>query len=472
MVAVSGFAMYSLSLSTTKSALRHGPRLARRWLTSTPAVKMSTDHNQEPVPVTPDFTTPVEVASINLSRPKKKTSTRSNKWVGLEGLDNRTEGSLVPETLTVMDQDEDFAITAARLKEVGQKKLTLEEKKRRRRALKEENLPSFQEHIKAQKIKIEREQATIFQLNIGLYCNQACNHCHVESSPRRKEMATREIAERCLEIIRNSPSVKTLDITGGAPELNDHFRFMVEEGRALGLDVIDRCNLTVLLEPGQEDLAEFLAKNKVHVVASLPCYSPKNVNMQRGSGVFDRSIKGLLELNAQGYGEPETGLKLDLVYNPLGGFLPPEQAALEDKYREELDEAFGIKFNNLFTITNMPIKRFADFLYRRGELQEYMGLLVRNFNADACQGLMCRDTINVGWDGRIFDCDFNQQLELGMGTAETNAGASEKLQAVKGGYTIFDVDSVDEMMTTDIVLESHCYGCTAGKGSSCQGATV
>ncbi|CAM9257207.1 unnamed protein product [Ectocarpus fasciculatus] len=371
-----------------------------------------------------------------------------------------------------MEKDEEFQLTAAKLKQMGQKKLTLEEKKMRRRALKDRNLPSFQQHIQEQGIKINRESSTIFQLNIGLFCNQACSHCHVESSPQRKEMVSKEVAERCIEIIKNSPTVKTLDITGGAPELNDHFRYMVEEGRALGLDVIDRCNLTVLQEPGQEDLAEFLAKNKVHVVASLPCYSPKNVNMQRGSGVFDRSIKGLVKLNALGYGKPDSGLQLDLVYNPIGGFLPPEQVALEDKYKEELDEAFGIKFNNLFTITNMPIKRFADFLYRRGELQEYMELLVRNFNSAACSGLMCKDTINVGWDGRIFDCDFNQQLELGMGTAGTNAGASEKLRAVEEGYSIFDVDSVDDMQTTDIVLESHCYGCTAGNGSSCQGATA
>eukprot|EP00752_Nemacystus_decipiens_P009410 g8413.t1 len=431
---------------------------------------MSSDQKQA-APVTPDFVTPVEVASINLSKPTKKPA-RSSKWAGLKGLDERTAGSLIPETLQGMEEDVEFKLTAAKLKEMGQKKLTLEEKKIRRRALKDRNLPSFQQHIQEQDIKINREKSTIFQLNIGLFCNQACSHCHVESSPQRKEMVSKEVAERCIEIIKNSPTVKTLDITGGAPELNEHFRYMVEQGRALGLDVIDRCNLTVLQEPGQEDLAEFLAKHKVHVVASLPCYSPKNVNMQRGSGVFDRSIKGLIKLNALGYGQADSGLKLDLVYNPVGGFLPPEQTALETKYKEELDEAFGIKFNNLFTITNMPIKRFADFLYRRGELQEYMELLVRNFNAAACSGLMCKDTINVGWDGRIFDCDFNQQLELGMGTAGTNAGASDKLRAVQEGYSVFDVDSVDDMQTTDIVLESHCYGCTAGNGSSCQGQTA
>ncbi|CAM9664522.1 unnamed protein product [Pylaiella littoralis] len=467
MVALTGFAMNFLSLSAPRIVSRQAHRWGRRWA----YVRMSSGQKQGSAPVTPDFVTPVEVASINLSKPSKAPA-RSSKWVGLEGLDERTAGSLIPETLQEMEKDEEFQLTAAKLKKMGQRKLTMEEKKMRRRALKDRGLPSFQQHVQDQAIKINREKSTIFQLNIGLFCNQACSHCHVESSPQRKEMVSKEVAERCIEIIKNSPTVKTLDITGGAPELNEHFRYMVEQGRALGIDVIDRCNLTVLQEPGQEDLAEFLAKNKVHVVASLPCYSPKNVNMQRGSGVFDRSIKGIMKLNALGYGQADSDLKLDLVYNPVGGFLPPEQAALEAKYKQELDEAFGIKFNNLFTITNMPIKRFADFLYRRGELQEYMELLVRNFNAAACSGLMCKDTINVGWDGRIFDCDFNQQLELGMGTAGTSAGASEKLRAVKEGYSVFDVDSVDDMQTTDIVLESHCYGCTAGNGSSCQGATA
>ncbi|CAM9762199.1 unnamed protein product [Scytosiphon promiscuus] len=471
MVAIAGFAMNFLSLSAPRIASRQTHRLGRRCVT--PCVRMSSDQKQKGLasPVTPDFVTPVDVGSINLSKPTK-TPARSGKWVGLKGLDDRTAGSLIPETLQGMENDEEFQLTAAKLRKLGQRKLTLEEKKMRRRALQDRDLPSFQQHIQQQNIEINRETSTIFQLNIGLFCNQACSHCHVESSPQRKEMVSKEVAERCIEIIKNSPTVKTLDITGGAPELNEHFRYMVEQGRALGLEVIDRCNLTVLQEPGQEDLAEFLAHQKVHVVASLPCYSPKNVNMQRGSGVFDRSIKGLMKLNSFGYGQHDSDLKLDLVYNPVGGFLPPEQAALEAKYKEELDEAFGIKFNNLFTITNMPIKRFADFMYRRGELQEYMELLVRNFNAAACSGLMCKDTINVGWDGRIFDCDFNQQLELGMGTAGTNAGASEKLRAAQGGYSVFDIDSVDDLKTTDIVLESHCYGCTAGNGSSCQGATA
>ncbi|CAM9244914.1 unnamed protein product [Discosporangium mesarthrocarpum] len=426
---------------------------------------MSTD------PVTPDFNTPVDVASIKLTKPKKAPP-RTEKWIGLDGLDHRTTGSLVPDTLKEMSEDKQFQLTAEKLKQMGQRKMTLEERKVRRRALTDLGLPSFQEHIKELDITIPRDTSTILQLNIGLYCNQACSHCHVESSPQRTEMVSKEVADRCLEVLKNSPSVKTLDITGGAPELNAHFRYMVEKASEAGVEVIDRCNLTVLMEPEQEDLAQFLAAHKVRVVASLPCYSPKNVNMQRGSGVFDRSIRGLIKLNEAGYGQPGSGLNLDLVYNPVGPFLPPEQEGLEAKYKEELFEAFGIVFNGLFTITNMPIKRFADFLYRRGELKEYMELLVRNFNPAACTGLMCRDTVSVGWDGRLYDCDFNQQLALGMGSAGTNAGTSEKLGALKDGYTIFDVDSLEELLSTRVLLESHCYGCTAGMGSSCQGATV
>eukprot|EP00457_Paulinella_chromatophora_P010357 gb/GEZN01010457.1/.p1 GENE.gb/GEZN01010457.1/~~gb/GEZN01010457.1/.p1 ORF type:complete len:278 (-),score=27.14 gb/GEZN01010457.1/:86-919(-) len=266
-----------------------------------------------------------------------------------------------------------------------------------------------------------------------------------------------EVAEQCLLVLRNSPDIKTLDLTGGAPELCQEFRPLVEKASKLGVEVIDRCNLTVLAEPGQEDLAMFLAKHRVRVVASLPCYSPKNVNTQRGSGVFDRSIAGLLQLNALGYGAGDTGLVLDLVYNPLGAFLPPPQEALRDKYKEELLEAFGIRFNDLFTITNMPIKRFADFLYRRGELKDYMELLVRNFNPSATHNLMCRDTISVGWDGLLYDCDFNQQLALGMSSPPKRS--------------IFDIHSLNELRETEIVLDNHCFGCTAGAGSSCQGAT-
>jgi radical SAM/Cys-rich protein len=379
----------------------------------------------------------------------------SSPWTGLDGLEERTQGSLIPETLQGMENDEDFKRTTKDLLEQGQEKLTLEEKKRRRRALEELGLPSFRQLLAEQGIEIRRSPSTILQLNIGLHCNQACSHCHVESSPLRTETMSREVADECLRVLAASPSVTTLDLTGGAPELNAEFRYLVESARGMGIEVIDRCNLTVLQEPGQEDLAEFLAEQGVRVVASLPCYSAKNVNMQRGNGVFDRSIQGLLRLNALGYGRG--ALRLDLVYNPLGAFLPPDQSALELQYKDELHKAFGIDFDSLFTITNMPIKRFADFLYRKGQLKEYMQLLVENFNAGATQGLMCKDTVSIGWDGMVYDCDFNQQLAL-----PTLRG---------GGLSISDIQSLDDLSDTDIQLGNHCFGCTAGAGSSCQGTT-
>jgi len=272
---------------------------------------------------------------------------------------------------------------------------------------------------------------------------------------------SREVVDRCLSIIKNSPSVETVDLTGGAPELNEHFRYLVQQVRALNLDLIDRCNLTVLSEPGQEDLADFLAANKVNIVASLPCYTASNVNAQRGAGVFDKSISGILELNQRGYGIPDSGLSLDLVYNPSGAFLPPDQQELEAKYKEELFDRYGIEFSRLLTITNMPIKRFADFLYRRGELAEYMELLVRNFNMDTVSGLMCINHVSVSWRGDIYDCDFNQQLDLPLG--HTTGGKQ---------LSIFDIDRTDDLLQHKVQVDSHCFGCTAGKGSSCQGATV
>jgi radical SAM/Cys-rich protein len=277
--------------------------------------------------------------------------------------------------------------------------MSLEERKVRRRALDKLGVPDFGQFLEEAGVahQLARKQTEVFQVNIGLYCNQACSHCHVESSPKRTESMTRETVDRCLELMANTPSLHTLDITGGAPELNPEFRRLVTKARSELphiKDIIDRCNLTVLMEPGQEDLPEFLAEHNVRVVASLPCYSAKNVNQQRGKGVFDRSINALRILNSLGYAQPGTGLHLDLVYNPLGAFLPPPQEALEEKYREELMEAFGISFNSLFTITNQPIKRFADFLHRRNELQGYMDLLVRNFNADTVEGLMCGNTVS------------------------------------------------------------------------------
>jgi len=360
---------------------------------------------------------------------------------------------LIPDTLKEMQEDEEFQFTVAALKEMGQKKLTREEKKKRARALDNLGVPSFGDFITTkQGGASQRVPATVFQVNIGLYCNQACAHCHVESSPKRTEMMDEATVDRCLEVIANSPSIQTVDITGGAPELNANFRRLVEGARALGKETIDRCNLTVLSEPGQEDLADFLASNQVRVVASLPCYSAKNVNTQRGSGVFERSISGLQELNEKGYGREALGL--DLVYNPIGAFLPPDQASLEEKYKQELMELFGIQFNNLFTVTNMPIKRFADFLHRRGELEEYMSLLVRNFNSSTLPGMMCTNHINVSWDGTMYDCDFNQQLDM---PAEREGNAQ---------LTVFDIASTTELEQMAIKHDSHCFGCTAGAGSS------
>jgi radical SAM/Cys-rich protein len=388
--------------------------------------------------------------------------------------------SLISETLKDMETDEEYKATAQNLKTLGQKRLTLEERKKRRRALDDMNVPAFHTFLEEQGLSLNRNKPSILQLNIGLYCNQACNHCHVESSPKRTESMSMEVAERCIALLdaEESEDVKitTLDLTGGAPEMNPAFRYLVKEGRKRGLEVIDRCNLTVLMEPDQEDLADFLAANGVRVVASLPCYTEQNTNTQRGRGVFERSIDGLLKLNSFGYGTregAEKGLILDLVYNPGGAFLPPDQQALEQQYKDKLMDDFGIVFNSLFTITNMPIKRFADFLYRRGELAEYMELLVKNFNSSAVDGVMCKDTVSVGWDGKVYDCDFNQQLAIGLGEKLTSLNDTEnKHQGREGkGMDVFSIDSLD-LRRTKITMDHHCFGCTAGAGSSCQGAVV
>jgi len=244
------------------------------------------------------------------------------------------------------------------------------------------------------------------------------------------------------------------------------FRYLVSMARSLrpyDLDIIDRCNLTVLQEPGQEDLIDFLVQHNVHIIASLPCYGETNVDAQRGVGVFDRSISALIALNDAGYGKPDSKLLLDLVYNPLGGFLPPEQRKLEVKYKDVLLENFGIVFNSLFTITNLPIKRFADFLYERGELEQYMELLVRNYNIQTLDHLMCLDTISVGWDGKVYDCDFNQQLGYAIGPPSCSSGEIK---------SVFDIKNLYELQQFDIFTDNHCFGCTAGKGSSCGGEIV
>eukprot|EP00287_Rhodomonas_sp_CCMP768_P032628 CAMPEP_0202853586 /NCGR_PEP_ID=MMETSP1389-20130828/90556_1 /ASSEMBLY_ACC=CAM_ASM_000865 /TAXON_ID=302021 /ORGANISM="Rhodomonas sp., Strain CCMP768" /LENGTH=373 /DNA_ID=CAMNT_0049532137 /DNA_START=69 /DNA_END=1190 /DNA_ORIENTATION=- len=373
-----------------------------------------------------------------------------------------------------MEEDAEHMMTAENLRKLGQEALTREERIRRRRALDQFGLPTFAEFLEqANQPKLSKKPITILQMNIGLYCNQACNHCHVESSPKRTEMMSEQVAKRCMELMERTPSIQTVDITGGAPELNAQFKYLVTEGRRQGKEVIDRCNLTVLSEPGQEGLAEFLAANQVRVVASLPCYSEKNVDTQRGKGVFAKSIQGLLQLNQLGYGVEGSGLTLDLIYNPLGPFLPPEQSALEVKYRQQLADDFGIQFSNLFTLSNMPIKRFADFLHRRGELAQYMDLLVRNFNASTLTGLMCVDLVSIGHDGIVYDCDFNQQLAIPTPFQDAPlAGGDPGNLKLKGGKTVFDVEGFAELVGRDVAVDNHCFGCTAGNGSSCQGATV
>jgi len=278
----------------------------------------------------------------------------------------------------------------------------------------------------------------------------------VEAGPKRPEAIDERLARRVLAFLEASPGIGTLDLTGGAPELSPHFRMLVEGARSLGREVIDRCNLTILTRPGQEATAELLAGQGVHVIASLPCTGPENVEAQRGRFVFDRSIEALQRLNALGYARPGTELRLDLVYNPLGAFLPPEQAPLEERYRKELHEAFGIHFDRLLTLANMPIQRFARELERRGEAEAYQALLVSSFNPVTVDALMCRTTLSVDWDGRLHDCDFN--LALGLPLA--------------GPATLFDLACAEDLEGAPIRTDDHCFGCTAGSGSSCGGALV
>ncbi|EJK46872.1 hypothetical protein THAOC_34442 [Thalassiosira oceanica] len=390
--------------------------------------------------------------------------------------DANPNASLIETTLAEMESDAEFQELTEKIARIGVDGMTKEERTQRRRALDELGVPNFMTFVAEHEDrtgpgdestaspirnkKLFRSDPNILQLNIGLFCNQACNHCHVESSPLRKETMSSEVAARCLRLLQNSPHVDTLDLTGGAPELNAEFRFLVRMAREWAVEndreltIIDRCNLTVLSEPGQEDLAEFLKDNRVDVVASLPCYGEENVDNQRGRGVFGRSIDGLLKLNEAGYGTAE-GLSLTLVYNPGGPFLPPSQSSLEADYKRELDEKFGVKFNNLLTITNMPIKRFADFLAREGKMKEYMELLVNNYNPETVPGLMCLNTISVGWDGTLYDCDFNQQLGMDI----------QKL-------SVFDIECLTDLQKYSVKTDNHCFGCSAGAGSSCQGATV
>jgi radical SAM/Cys-rich protein len=296
----------------------------------------------------------------------------------------------------------------------------------------------------------------VLQVNVGKLCNQTCRHCHVDAGPERREVMSRETMQDCLAVLAQSET-PIVDITGGAPEMNPHFRWFVAAARRLGRQVIDRCNLTILLAPGYHDLPYFLAQQRVEVVASLPCYLPENTDAQRGEGVFERSIAALRQLNAVGYGQPDSGLVLTLVYNPIGPSLPPPQAELEAAYRRELRTRYGIVFNRLYTITNMPISRFLDDLLRSGQYERYMRKLIDAYNPAAVAGVMCRTTLSVGWDGRLYDCDFNQMLDLHL-----TPGLPQHIR---------DVD-LRQLEKRVIVTGQHCYGCTANCGSGCQGAIV
>ena len=303
---------------------------------------------------------------------------------------------------------------------------------------------------------IRRARLDTLQVNLGYKCNQSCLHCHVNASPQRTEMMDGDTVDLVLQVLARR-RVQTLDLTGGAPELNGHFRRLVQAARALGVTVIDRCNLTILSEPGQEGLAEFLAAQGVQVTASLPCYSVENVDRQRGDGVFDRSIAGLQRLNALGYGQPGSGLELNLVYNPQGPVLPPPQAALEADYKRELLAHFGIVFNQLFAITNMPIQRFGSTLVSKGSFGEYMALLKGAYRPENLGTVMCGSLLSVDYHGELYDCDFNQMLGLPARLgSRRRPHLRELLQHAPEGAPIRVAD--------------HCYGCTAGQGSSCGGA--
>lgn len=317
-------------------------------------------------------------------------------------------------------------------------------------------MQSFEQTLRTHDISLKRDAINILQVNIGKLCNQACHHCHVEAGPNRIENMELKTIDRLLELLAKEPQIHTVDITGGAPELNPHFRYFVSEIRKTGKEVIDRCNLTVFFEDGQEDTAEFLAKNKVQISASLPCYIEDNVEAQRGKGVFGKSISALEKLNNLGYGKEDSGLILNLVYNPIGEYLPPAQAQLEADYKEHLRKEFGIDFNQLFTITNMPIKRYAHTLTRDGKMKDYMQLLSDNFNPQAANEVMCGELVSISWDGKIYDCDFNQMLEIPLNWKPENIWNIEKFNNIK----------------PDIAVANHCFGCTAGAGSSCTGALL
>lgn len=315
---------------------------------------------------------------------------------------------------------------------------------------------SFEEILTQNDLSLRTTNVEILQVNVGKLCNQACKHCHVDASPTRSEIMQRETIDACLEVLREN-KIPTLDITGGAPEMIPDFRYFVTEARKTGAKIMVRHNLTVMFEDGFDDLPEFFAENEVEVVCSLPYFMQQQTDAQRGEGVFDKSVEALKKLNAVGYGIAGSGLILNLVYNPVGAFLPPEQTAIEADFKRELKQRYDIVFNNLYTITNMPIARYLDWLRRSKNEKSYMQKLVNAFNPTTVEGLMCRNTLSVDWLGNLFDCDFNQMLEIPV---------SDKV-----GQKIQDF-SLELFNNREIMTNAHCFGCTAGSGSSCGGTVA
>ncbi len=323
----------------------------------------------------------------------------------------------------------------------------------------EKNLPLFTDKMKeVGLLPLLPTTPEIFQVNVGKMCNQVCKHCHVDAGPDRKEIMTKETMMLCLEVLANNPSFKTVDLTGGAPEMNPDFRWFVSEIKKLNRHIIVRCNLTIILANKKyHDLPEFFKQHEIEVVSSLPFYTQDRTDRQRGNGVFEDSIKALQMLNAVGYGIEGTGLLLNLVYNPAGAFLPPSQTALEKEYKDALLAQYNIQFNQLYVITNMPISRYLDYLLVSGNYSSYMEKLIQAFNPAAATNVMCRNTISVGWDGYLYDCDFNQMLDLKVGCSGSDHLSNYSSSAIS---------------QREIILNQHCYGCTAGSGSSCGGAVA
>ena len=314
----------------------------------------------------------------------------------------------------------------------------------------------FDEKLAAHGLTLRARPVTTLQVNVGKLCNQACKHCHVDAGPRRTEIMTRETAEQILEAVRRF-RFPTVDITGGAPELNPSFRHLVAQSHRAGAHVMVRHNLTVMFEPGQEDLPEFFRAQAVEVVSSLPYFLEQQTDAQRGHGVFEKSVEAMRRLNAAGYGVEGSSLTLNLVYNPVGAFLPPAQGSIEADFKRELLQRYGLTFNRLYTITNMPIRRFLEYLRRTGNEERYMRKLVESFNPASVEGLMCRDLVSVDWTGRLYDCDFNQMLDMGV--------APDLPQHI----SMFDPEKFD---ARHVMTGPHCFGCTAGAGSSCGGTVV